>query len=321
MTDDGSRRQGDGWVGPLLKAEAERHEPDQLRILTAVRDGIRQQRTSLPRRWAAPTAAAAAAVLLIGGVMVGVLATRGPAQGQPGAGPGATASASTTEPTGSEAGPTSVPVTSGAVGAPASGTVAVGDPATPPTTGPTTPSASSAGPGGAPPATVSVGRADTRVTLDDSVRDWAGIGLRQDGVVVRRKAGGRLIGEPRLFGDTRTTLDPGPFRVSWSGGAPEQDHADAGTWFVVRPGRPGVPTGYSIEAAGVRRGTLTVLCGAVGAAGRVEVLVDGRTVSSSALPVGARQVRVGFEQVTALVQVRLVAAPSGGIGVAAAVLS
>lgn len=348
MTERPPSRRPDDWVAPLLRAEAERHDPDDARILATVRAGMAPGRDvgRDPRRaggdrvggeqrrpWLVP-AAAAAAVLLVAGVTVGLLSggsggapvatgTPSTTTGAPGTAP--TGTLGTTGLSGTRGGSVTGPA--GTLTPPVGGTSpgsggTSGGPA--PTGGAT--SAGTAEPTGGPSVgeavtvTVSVGAAKPQVTLGPTMREWAGFGLRKDGVTVRTKAGAGLIETPFTFGGATSAVEQGPFRVSWSGGVPEQDRVDAATWFVARRAQPGVVTGLTLQATAVPAGTFTVYCGSIGSRGRAEVVVDGRSAAALPLPVGAGQVEVVLKRPVGSVQVKLVAGADGGVGLAAAVL-
>jgi len=73
--------------------------------------------------------------------------------------------------------------------------------------------------------------------------DWLAVGTRSDGVLVRAKraAAAPVLTLERVPG---ATVTPSPFRVSWTGGLPEQDRKGASTWSTVPAG-----SGWTIDVA------------------------------------------------------------------------
>lgn len=252
MTDRGHRQPDPDQVRELLRREADAHRPDVEGILARVE----QARTrgpgvpgafravpggGRPGGWDVPLACAAVAALLVVGVATAQrLPTRDPAGPPAGAGPtvGGTAVADpvpataptasrTPSRTSSRPGPAPSGDRSGTA-APSSTRRHLPSVVTPPTT---------RAPDVAEPVLhlTSVGRG-TEVTLPRAGdRDWMIVGARRDGKVIRAKSGtGEIVGVSPEGADA--TVVPGPLRVAWSGGAPEQDRSGVTTWWSVPSG-------------------------------------------------------------------------------------
>jgi hypothetical protein len=266
------------WLADLLRAEADRHEPDleAVRRRVAVDSGPGAGPPPVPGRgrraaWAAAgfLVATAAGSLAVAG-MSDVLLAGGhsgpvrvvPSTGAPGAGRGGT------EPT-PHGPPSATDPAAGATPTPAGTPTATGTPvATSVTAGL---EVRPVGPGHA-------------VDLSDARNlDWVVAGSRPDGTAVRRRTGGQVIGAPHVVGDPRTATAAGPFRTSWTGGMPDATGSRVGTWLTVH-GRPGGPrTGFVVSApAGASLLTLYVGAGAPGA--QVTVAVEGRERDVAPLP-------------------------------------
>ena len=284
------RDRGDGTGGPghdeerrlaqLLRAEADRHEPDLEAVRRRVEIGLaepeRRPRPAVPgqRRGAAWAAAGFVVATAAGGLAVAGMSDVGVAGGHSGPvrvvpgkhAPGpdrsaasAPASAPAGTPTGSpspSATPTPVPAASPT--------------ATPPSAAVTPPAPVGTRP--APPSrrpVVSPAASGYVVSLSGA-RDWLVAGARPDGATVRSVAGGQVLGGPHVVGDPRTAVAAGPFRTSWTGGLPDATGSAAGTWLTVH-GRAGGPRSGFVVSAPAGATSLTLYVGAGGPDARVTV--------------------------------------------------
>ena len=246
-----------------------------------------------------------------------------PSTSTSGAGPSSTRSGTATAASG-----TTAPAT--ALG-PATATVA-----TPPATGRTAPSGGTSA-GGRPTGTGTAGGGGTTSGLPVHVtaipagtavdlprpgdRDWLVLGGRNDGRVVRMKAGTGEIGGASMAGEG-AAVAPGPLLISWQGGSPEQDHTGAGTWWtvpagagrlevVVRLARPGTVELY-VGVDGVPAGAATVAASLPRAAGGGAPA--GMLTGSAALPAGSALVSLTATAVDAGQPLTLVLAAPGTRG-------
>lgn len=71
---------------------------------------------------------------------------------------------------------------------------------------------------------------DQSITLSDADEDWLAIGTRNDMKTIRKKAATDSALLEFTAPDSAASVD-GPFLLSWSGGAPEQDRADSPRWL------------------------------------------------------------------------------------------
>lgn len=357
-SDEGRRPRGrEGWVGPLLKATAEEHEPDQLRILMTVREGMHQEQERAKRSWLVPFAAAAAVAMIVSAAVVtssvrgdgerrsGVASsgspsvpattadrTGGPASTASGlsstaaSSGGATGGSTAASTGGATAGSTAASTGASATSGTAGGTVPGSAPTSPSTGRPTGGQPSPSRPSGSAPGVLSVqpGYGESVTLPGPTTTDWLAT-TRSDLAVVRQKAGLRPLSGPQRFGGPAAAAAPSPFRVSWTGGAPEQSHVDASNWLVVRPTAGGPAGGFELVVSRpAAQGSLVIYGGAIGASGTVELLIDGRRVDRVALGVESRGSRVGVRWTSRPAQevrLRFTAGAAGGVALAAAVLS
>ena len=225
----------------LLRAVRAGHEPDRARIVARMgfdpADGM--ARPSLSRRAPARlrpgvavlrTAPAMAAAALVAALVVTAAVASIP-HGRPSVGVdgGATATPA----------PTASPITS-----PAALPTTLPDTAPGPVAPPGRPS-TGAGPRSATGSVTAAPQAPLAPSSDPQVTpvtagygvtlgagsDWLAIGARADGTTVRTKR--PVIGGLTLSASGAAPGRPGPYRVSWSGGAPEQDHAAATGWLAI----------------------------------------------------------------------------------------
>jgi hypothetical protein len=109
-------------------------------------------------------------------------------------------------------------------------------------------------------------------------RDWVVLGARRDGVVIRAKRGSGVLTVPTASG-AAPVVEAAPVRVSWSGGAPEQDHVDATTWWAV-PGGAAWQVGARLDGPA----TVDLVVGTSGAPLTVTATLPGGGTSTVTLP-------------------------------------
>jgi hypothetical protein len=207
---------------------------------------------------------AAALLLVVGGV---VLLVRGPADGGGPTPPASVAEATVAPPTAPSATPVAVvdPVASTASGSRSTGPSATSSafasrPSFSAGARRSDPAPTPAGRAGAA-VTVTVDRPTAATTPVDlsagSGSDWIAVGARADLKQVRAKA---RAAQPLLTVEQPPGAGvlPGPYRVSWVGGLPEQDHDDATTW-LARSGPDGLDV---VVAASTRARTVVLRAGA-----------------------------------------------------------
>ena len=184
---------------------------------------------------------------------------------------------------------------------------------------PTPPASRSAGAPARPPVTVTTpaSRPAAEVTVETlttvtevdlgrpGLRDWLVLGARSDRKQVRAKA---AAADPLIILDqpAAATSDPGPFRITWSGGSPEQDHTAGEAWLAA-PARPGLTV--SIAAASRPR-TVVLYTGATGGDASVSVsgtgITAGRTrLGSASSPARALRVTISLPATSAPTRIRL----------------
>jgi len=335
------RDRGEGTDGPggpdedeerllaqLLRAEADRHEPDLEAVRRRVELGLaepeRRQRPAVPgqRRGAAWAAAGFVVATAAGGIAVAGMSDVGVAGGHSGPvrvvpgtpvpGPGrSVASVPAPPPTGT---PTGTPSPS-ATPAQASTAGSAGSP--PPSPAGTRPPGA-VSPDGRP---VVSPAAPGHVLSLSGARDWLVAGARPDGTTVRRVAGGQVLGGPHVVGDPRTAVAAGPFRTSWTGGLPDATGTAVGTWLTVH-GRAGGPRSGFLVSAPAGASSLTLYVGAGGPDARVTVVAGGGE-QTALLPPGPAGYVVTIPldgAVTGQRQVRVDAPGGGVVALAAAVL-
>ena len=258
-----------------------------------------------------------------------------PASSASTSGPGTATARSGTATAGSGAGepatalgtPTATVATPPATGrtAPTGGPPAGGRPASTGTAGSGTAGSGTAG-GGGPAAglPVHVTALPTGTAVDlprPGDRDWLVLGGRNDGRVVRMKAGTGEIGGASMAGEGAAVAS-GPLLVSWRGGSPEQDRTGDGTWWtvpagagrlevVVRLARPGTVDLY-VGVTGVPEGAATVAASLPRPAGGG--VPAGMLTGSATLPAGAALVSLTATAVDAGQPLTLVLAAPGTRG-------
>lgn len=307
------------WLTDLLHGEANRHEPDRASILRMIEEREAAERSAAPRRPAgrserpAPVAGrrriawpvAAAAVTALTMATVAGARTLVPAPDQTGTATATTTgdhilgpplSIDTSAPDTPDAAETTAPATG-----PSSANVAA-------------PNATSPGHPGTPVAdAVSIRVAPTpdgtRLTLprgDD--RDWILVGSRADGRTIRAKKPTRPLGSVTVSGYGPSIVD-GPYRISFTGGAPEQSRDDDHTWQSITAvdGRLRITVPLQGD-----RFTVDVYAGTIRAAGQVGVQVLG----SGAEPVRAQLAPCQRDVCPTIVSVTVdgAALPGGGSG-------
>jgi hypothetical protein len=335
---------GEPWLADLLRAEADRHEPDlevvRRRLAGAPPPGAGAPgapgaagaagaggRVPGPRRGAAWAAAGFVVATAAGGIAVASMSdvlvadgrtgpvrvvvsdSPGPPAGQPpatGTGPGTPAGSAAPTPA-APAPPAPAPVTPPAATVP---------PAAPPAT------TRGTAPGTAPAAA----RLDVRAVGPGHVvsltgaRDWLVAGVRPDGIAVRSATGGQVLGGPHVVGDPTTAVADGPFRVSWRGGQPDATGSSTGRWLTVT-GRDGGPRTGFVVAAPAGATSLTLCTGAGSPGARVTVRTAGRELDAAGLARGGHVVTVALSRYGGGPVEVLVDAPGGGqVALAAAVL-
>lgn len=311
MTGDDYERR----LGQLVRDAAAPYEPRTDTIWARLQEPV-VPAPRRARRWAAPLGSAMAAALVA--VLAFAVVRVGGESGVPVAAP---VPATPSDPAGTllsgtspPSGPSPAPDRAATPAVP-SGPVVRSGPAVP-----SSPAVPSTDPG---PSTAGLPQVDVRplpagsaITLDGSTgRDWVLPGVRRDGTVIRRKD---PLLEVATEADGGTTGEPGPFRVSWRDGRPEQDRSDASGWLAGGWLRVAVPAG-----PGPRR--LTLYVGTAGADCRVRVSAGGasRTVVLEApAPAGVVTISAGPGVGPLSVEVTGVPrSPGGSAGVAAVVLA
>lgn len=279
----------DPTLGDVLKAEADRYEPDHERIMRRIRNPqagdlrVESRRAQLHgtdrhrRPGLLVPAVAASLVALIAGAIAAIdpLDTT---DGQP-----VQVAADQTPSDISATGATTSSSTTGASPTPSQ---AVGTPVSSATT-PSRPSpsaTSSTVPPAVPAAGVQLGVVDAgagqSVVLPGSAVDWLIAGNRADGTVVRRQNGAQLISGPHATGNPRVASADGPFSLSWSGGMPERTGSSAGDWYTVSRPDGSPKTGLEVRApAGGKAGKLVLYVGAREVDGRIEARLGKDKVS------------------------------------------
>jgi hypothetical protein len=114
------------------------------------------------------------------------------------------------------------------------------------------------------------------VDLGPGLVDWVAVGVRRDLRQVRAETSSPLVTVDQPAG---STSEPGPFRISWSDGQPEEDHQDAGDWLQSTD-----PLEVTVAASDHSR---TVVLQAGTAGSRARLSIDGSDVSSSHTAIGA----------------------------------
>ena len=117
------------------------------------------------------------------------------------------------------------------------------------------------------------------VDLDPArVLDWLAIGARSDLEQVRAEIDVPLITASQPASATST---PGPFRVSWVGGQPEEDHDDAADWLRVTG-----PDSLTVTVSASTRSRTVVLYAGTARA-RARLSIDGAGVASDRTLIGS----------------------------------
>jgi hypothetical protein len=311
----------DRWLGPLLKAEADRYVPDHDRIMRRVSDGV--ERTS-PRRpvpshsfrrsgWLLPAAAASFVALIAGAITVVHQYNEGPRSVS-------VATRSTPEPTrapSTSATETATPTRLG---------TAVSTSAGPPSTTGSRPSDAPA------KASVQLTRSAVPtgqvITLPGDAVDWIVAGSRADTETERSRDGGQQISGPHLTGNPAATSAPGPFITSWSGGIPDQSRLGSTNWLNVAGPVDGPETGLLLKVpASSKPATLVLYVGAGSADGTLKAqLTRQGTATQSKLKAGpggtGYVVTIHFQTAgpADTLAVQLTSGSGGSIALAAAIL-
>lgn len=137
----------------------------------------------------------------------------------------------------------------------------------------------SAGPTADVTVDVMASSATRAVDLDpDRVLDWLAIGTRSDLKQVRAEIEAPLITATQPASATST---PGPFRVSWVGGKPEEDHAAAADWLKVTG-----PDSLTVTVSASPHSRTVVLYAGT-ARGRARLSIDGPGLGSHQTLIGS----------------------------------
>lgn len=317
--DDPSRGE-DGWLGPLLKAEADRYEPDRDRIQRRVRAGIEkgaphraaQVRPFRRSGWLLPAAAAASFVALIAGA---ITVMQQYSDGES---------------------PRSVEVATQTSAQPSSGSTGSSRPSpqlgSAVSSGPSTSSATASRHPSSAKASVQLTRTPVAtgkaVTLPGNAVDWIVAGSRADTETERSLSGGQQISGPHLTGNPAASSAPGPFITSWSGGMPDQSRLGSTTWLTVTGPVGGPETGLLLKVpARKQAATLIVYVGASAADGNLTArLASQGAVAQTRLKAGPKGsgyvVTIHFRTSgpADTLEMRLISGSGGSIALAAAVL-
>lgn len=328
-------------ISSVLRAEAERHEPDLVRIRSRFDVHVAPAPPAPVRRWrraGAPlvSAVAAGAVAVAAVAGTDLLGALGPPAARPA--PSVPAVTGASGPTGSS-GPTGTVGPAGTVDP--TGTVGPAGSSVPPRTsgaaGTARPVSSlpplSGIPAGPPPGTPGPGATGALPGLElrqveaghplglgpDTGLDWVLPGVRPDGTVVRRAAPRVRLPAPVVVpGRAGTSGAPGPFRTSWTGGAPDRARSADPGWLAVDP--DGGSVRLDLPASPVRR-QLLVHLGTAGADCTVRAWVgDQRATVTLNAPAVAAVATVTVEPGSGPVVIEVVGAarsPGGRFGVAA----
>ncbi len=109
--------------------------------------------------------------------------------------------------------------------------------------------------------------------------DWVIVGSRNDGKIVRMKAGtGRLT----VSAPSGALPSPSLIPFLWSGGSPEQDRADNSTWWTAN----GAPSSFVVQVAGADNASEVVLYAGSSSSLVVTVTVSGRGTTQKVVPAG-----------------------------------
>jgi len=326
-----NRQNTERRVGDLVRRHAVRYEPDSDRIRSRMdrheTAPVAPEPRPVLRRIGPPLASAVAVAVAVIVAVVGVRAAGGPNGLRVLAAESSTAAAATVpsgRPGGGTAtiGPNPSPPSLPSIRPPAP-LPATGPPAPPgPSAAGSTPSPrpTAAPPTGAPGLAVQALSSGHPLVLgaDDGL-DWVLPGVRRDGTVVRRKNPTTALAGPVVrLGRSGATGVPGPYLVSWSGGAPEQDHDAAVGWLSLDPDGGAV----HVEAGGGRR--LTLYVGTAGADCVVRAAVGGSTTSvtvRAGTPAAVVTVSAGTATGPLVVELTGVSRSAGGrVGLAAVLL-
>jgi hypothetical protein len=350
------RKPGDDrWIAGVLKAEADRHEPDHERIRRRIRNreaetdvsgdssGLWGQRfrpsadEPLQRPSRLLPAAAAAVVVLTAGAITAlhgsdhssgasppsrVMVTDGTIRD-----PTTPSGAPTSEPTSAIASPspTSAPTSPAAASSRSQGAES---------SAPTTPAKAATSTGASRQrkpdvvVTATVAKAGHAVVLPGSARDWIAAASRSATETVRRQHGDQLISGPHVYGNPTSATATGPFRLAWTDGMPETSDSGSRIWRTVTGPAGGPETGYKITVpVESRTSKLVLYVGAQGADGQLQVeLSDRSEVSRTTLKAGpggtGYVVRILFQSKSpkALLTAKLLGGSGGAISFAAAAL-
>ncbi|MDQ1287778.1 MAG: hypothetical protein QG622_1343 [Actinomycetota bacterium] len=323
MSDRMSPRRGPDaeQVRHLLRREAASHEPDADGILHRVEEARRHRpdpdagrypsRTRLG--WELPLAWATAAALLVIGVAAVQRLPGEDAVSSPSTVPSSsTLGSASTGAFVAASGSTSATPSGGwrSQGAPSSAATATRTAVTPPAATPpavTSPVATSSvatvptGMAGTPVVRLSPASDGTEVRLPRAGdRDWVLVGSRRDGKVVRAKDGSEEIVDVSAHGALASVV-PGSWRLSWTGGSPEQDRSGASTWSSV-------PSGSGHQQVVVRLrspGTIDVYLGARTPSGTASVTLMAVVTPPAGSASRERSVRTAMPSGGAVASVRV----------------
>ncbi len=107
--------------------------------------------------------------------------------------------------------------------------------------------------------------------------DWVVVGSRNDGKIVRMKAGtGRLT----VAAPSGALTTPGLIPILWSGGSPEQDRTDNSNWWTATSS----PSSFVVEVAGADNASEVVLYAGSTSSLVVTVTVSGRGTTQRVVP-------------------------------------
>jgi hypothetical protein len=346
------RKPGDDlWIANVLKAEADRHEPDHERIRRRIRSreaeaDVSDDPSSLwvqrfRRRADEPLqrpsrllpAAAAAVVVLTAGA---ITALNGSDHSSGAAPPSRVmvTDGAIRDPTTPSSTPTSAPASTPPAISSAPPSVSTSKPQASESVAPNTPTKPATSTGASrerrPDVVVKATAARTgqAVVLPGGALDWIAAASRSATETVRRKHGDQLIGGPHVYGNPTSTTATGPFALAWTGGMPEASDTGSRTWRTVTGPPAGPETGFRITVpAGTRMSELMLYVGAKGADGQLQIeLSDRSEVSRTTLKAGpggtGYVVRVSFQAKTstAVLTAKLRGGSGGSVSFAAAAL-
>jgi hypothetical protein len=312
----------DPTLGDLLKAEADRYEPDLDRIMDRIRTTQSSSPTAVrvgPRRrsgWLIPAVAAGLVVLIAGAITAVDRFHSSPTSAplQVATEPASTTAPSTAMPSHKASQPTAPTVTSSTPAKPPKSHTSKA----PPPSGPNPPAAGiqldfqAATPG-------------QSVTLPGSSTDWIVAGGAPGPQTVRNKDGDQLISGPHVTGNPTSSAVPGPFKMSWTDGIPDNIQPTSTQWLSVHGIPNGPKTGMLINVpASSKSSTLVLYLGATGTDGQLVATLDGQSkVTTHRLKAGSAEVvTIQFRTTgpAGSLAVQLNCGAGGAVNLAAAVL-